>query len=237
MNRIISIVRRGGLRLTLGIVGALACADAGDHATGHLATVTDFAGVVVTELPANLAQLATPRFHLEHRYRIGSDYSGLQLFRVSRARFLADGRSVIGNGGVQDLTLVDSLGRVDTTFGGRGEGPGEFSSITSVHVPEAGTIVVFDDVLGRLTEFDTAGQLLDSHPRIEPNSLLDVVPLIASMSGPLVAVYGDNRMIWENDAIVHDTTPLLRYPADATRPDTGSAPRDAARSRGDRVGS
>lgn len=181
--------------------------------------MTDSAGVVVTELPAKLSELTNPRLHLERRYRIGTDDSGLELFRVSGAGFLTDGRLVIGDGGELRLSLVDSLGRVDARFGGRGEGPGEFLSITSVHVPEAETIVVFDEMLGRLTEFDTAGQLLDTRRRIEPSVVLTIVPLVASMSGPLVGVYWENR-VFGRGPIVHDTTPLLRYPAETTRPDT-----------------
>jgi hypothetical protein len=88
-----------------------------------------------------------------------------------------------------------------------------------VHVPESGTIIAFDDVLGRLTQFDTTGQLLDTHRRMEPGYVFTVEPLIASMSGPLVGVYWENRMFGEGP-LVHDTTPLLWYPADATRPDT-----------------
>lgn len=207
------------LVLALGLVGASACADARDHAAASRAAVTDSAGVILAELPANLSDLVNPRLHLERRYRIGTDDSNLHLFRVSGAKFLADGRLVIGNGGVQRIALMDSLGGVHMRFGGRGEGPGEFSSVTSVHVPEPGTIIVFDDVLGRLTQFDTTGQLLDTRQRMEPRHVFTVEPLIASMSGPLVGVYWENRVFGEGH-IVHDTTPLLRYPADATRPDT-----------------
>jgi hypothetical protein len=195
----------------------LACADTGDHTGSDLDMVRDSAGVVVTELPADLSGLEAPDLQLEREYRIGmGDASGPALFRVPGARFMADGRLVIAHGGNGNLTLVDPTGRVETKFGRRGEGPGEFYHITSVHVADDGTIIVFDDHLGRLTAFDAAGQLLDTRRRIEPHPLSDVVALIASRSGPLVGVYGDNRTFRPG----RDTTPLLRYPAGATRPDT-----------------
>jgi hypothetical protein len=173
--------------------------------------------VVVTELPVDLWELEAPDLQVELEYRIGmGDASGPALFRVPGARFMADGRLVIADGGNGNLTLVDPTGRVEAKFGRRGEGPGEFESITSVHVADDGTIVVFDDYLGRLTEFDAAGQLLDTRRRIEPHPLSDVVALIASRSGTLVGVYGDNRTFRPG----RDSTPLLRYPAGATRPDT-----------------
>jgi hypothetical protein len=208
------------ITLALGIVGALACADAGEPAPNDLATVADSAGVVLVELPATLAALAAPDLPGERMYRIGTDSSNLELFRVASARFMADGRLVIADGGSLDFALVGPAGRVETRFGHRGQGPGEFLSISSVHATAAGTILVFDDLLGRLTEFDAAGQVLDTRRRIEPDAGSDVVPLIASVSGPLVGVYADNRVFPKGVTVFRDTTPLLRYPARAMRPDT-----------------
>lgn len=70
---------------------------------------------------------ASPRAQIPGRERrLGSaSVSGLRREVPGRRRL------VIGNGGVLRMALMDSLGGVHTRFGGRGEGPGEFSSITS----------------------------------------------------------------------------------------------------------
>lgn len=88
MKRTISTVRRGGLGLTLGVVGALACADAGDHATGDLATVADTHEARVWVLDENgdlimqvqWAETAAPVTE-----------SDLERFRVERAARLSEG--------------------------------------------------------------------------------------------------------------------------------------------------
>jgi len=128
---------------------------------------------------------------------------------------------VVASAGVPELVIVDQTGRVSRRFGNEGQGPGEFLTITSVHVTEAGTVIAFDDRQGRLTEFDSTGSLLATRS-LEASPLASLIPLVASMTGPSLAVYIDNRSLRHLGSLGRDTTPLLRYAAGSSRPDTVS---------------
>ncbi len=76
------------------------------------------------------------------------------LFRAWGALRLQDGRIVLANAGTQELRVFDSEGTHLATWGGRGEGPGEFTGLTGLahwpgdsiaawYAPRSG-IAVFD---------------------------------------------------------------------------------------------
>ena len=86
-------------------------------------------------------------------FRIG-DLSGqpeYELYRVSGAVRLSDGRLVIGNSGTSELRWYSETGEFIRSAGGAGEGPGEFS-LLSVIIPIGGdSIAVGDPRLRRLS--------------------------------------------------------------------------------------
>ena len=55
-----------------------------------------------------------------------------QLYRVADATRLADGRVVVANGGSNELLVFDANGGYLDAWGGQGEGPGEFTSLSLV---------------------------------------------------------------------------------------------------------
>ena len=84
---------------------------------------------------------------------------GEMLFDVRDATWLGDGRIVVANAGTSDLRVFDAAGTYLETWGGQGDGPGEFSAYT----PEAvarwpGDSIAADNMFGRRVEvFDSQG--------------------------------------------------------------------------------
>lgn len=216
------IPRSCGARCLLGaiLVAALACDPGSTGGTAPEVMVVDSAGVPMIQLAAPLSALAGPRLTLDRVGVVGTEGSGTELFRVASARFLPSGALAIGNAGSGEVLIVDPDGQVVRRFGGRGEGPGEFSTITSLHVDEAGQLVVFDDMQGRLTRFDSAGEVSGTRKLTDPSAIADLVPLLGSLEGPVLAVFGDNRSFGRDQVIRQDSTPLLRFSPGSMAPDT-----------------
>ena len=98
---------------------------------GLRVTVEDSAGVtIVTNDPPAPDSRLQWRFGAQPSLSIGSVDSGEadQLFRVTDATRLPDGRIVIANSGSNELRVFNADGSHAGTWGGRGEGPGEFTS-------------------------------------------------------------------------------------------------------------
>ncbi|MCE2423254.1 MAG: 6-bladed beta-propeller [Gemmatimonadetes bacterium] len=62
------------------------------------------------------------------------------------------------------IAVFDSGGHRIATIGRQGQGPGEFMRIKSLELSSDGDLWVFDNQLGRVTRFDAAHQLMDTHP-------------------------------------------------------------------------
>jgi len=181
--------------------------------------VRDSAGVRVVNLEGALSDYVESRIDLEPLFRIGENGSGLDLFQVSAARFLPTGDLVIANAGVPELWFMDSGGQLVKRVGAQGEGPGEFGTLSSLHVQADTSLVVYDDRLARLTEFDLSGEMLANRRMTEANPISDLIPLAASQEGPVLAIYGDNRVFGGNGAR-QDSTPLLLFSGGSPKPDT-----------------
>lgn len=202
---------------------ALACCKgAGDVDNAPRTAVRDSAGVTVVQLPDGLAGVAIPEIVIDRSFRVGDSGSGTELYRVSGARFLSTGELVVASGGAPELLLLSHRGKLIRRMGEAGEGPGQFSTITSVHLGESGTIVTYDDPQGRLTEFAPDGTVTGTRRMLYPSPVSDLLPLNASMSGPTLAVYKDNRHFGTKSTLRRDTTPLFRYSADSMDADTVS---------------
>jgi hypothetical protein len=195
------------------------CSDSPGGAPENRVAIQDSSGVSIIRLSGDIRTYAEPLLKLETVFRIGEDGSGLELFRVSTARFLPSGTLAIANAGVPELLLVESDGQLVGRIGDRGEGPGQFGTITSLHIEGDGSVVAFDDRQARLTRFDDAGEVLETRRMSEPNPIADLIPLSASQHGPVLAVYGDNR-VFGREGTRQDTTPLLRFTPESTLPDT-----------------
>jgi hypothetical protein len=53
----------------------------------------------------------------------------------------------------------------------------------------------------------------------DPNPIVDLIPIIASQDGPVLAVFGDDRR-FGTSGTRRDTTPMLRFSSTSTVPDT-----------------
>ncbi|MCA9739034.1 MAG: hypothetical protein R3E98_08090 [Gemmatimonadota bacterium] len=75
------------------------------------------------------------------------------LSRVADARLLPDGGVAVADGGSSSIRIFDADGRLRTTRGRAGEGPGEFASLSALHLYSPDTLVAWDSRLSRLTLF------------------------------------------------------------------------------------
>jgi len=80
-----------------------------------------------------------------------------QFYRIRDATRLADGRFVVANGGSGQLLVFDANGRYLGSWGGRGEGPGEFQSLALVRPWGPDSLVAADSENGRISVFDLDG--------------------------------------------------------------------------------
>lgn len=84
-----------------------------------------------------------------------------QLFQVSGAVRLPDGRIVVANSGTSELRFFDRSGRYAMSVGRKGSGPGEFEGLGTVGVI-GDSIAAFDWNLRRISTFALDGTFLRS---------------------------------------------------------------------------
>lgn len=130
-----------------------------------LATVYDSAGVEIVENPddpalRNLIWQIDP----EPIVRIGmaDGPEAYQFFAVRAAVRLSDGRLVVLNGGTEELRYYDEDGSHLETVGGRGGGPGEFSSAGVMRRTSADTLLIWDRARSLLSWFSPDGRYVRS---------------------------------------------------------------------------
>lgn len=172
----------------------LGCRDA--SAPSLAVTVRDSAGVRLVQ-HADLFDPDVESWTVEPEplLRIG-DGDGHDLYRV-RGALLSDGELTIADGASREIRVFDFEGRLVRTMGGEGEGPGEFSSIGSIHRIHGDTLVAYDPPSQRLTTFGPGGELARTTP-VEP---------VPDRDGEFGVV-----------AVLHDGTPVLRTEAHGQDP-------------------
>ena len=82
-----------------------------------------------------------------------------QLFRVVAATRLSDGRIAIANSGTHEVRIFDAEGRHLASTGREGEGPGEFSSLSSIFPFRGDSILAWDERLQRVSVLTDDGAL------------------------------------------------------------------------------
>ncbi len=82
------------------------------------------------------------------------------VWRVGGAALLSDGRVAVLARGVARVLVFEASGALAASFGGKGQGPGEFSYPVRLQVLPGDTIVVWDRMYGRISHFDPSGTLL-----------------------------------------------------------------------------
>lgn len=146
----------------LALAALVACAPRGD-APGPV--TTDSAGVSIVSSAAQAWPAATgwridPAPSLDIGVESGEE--PYQLNRVFDAMRLPDGSVLVGNSGSSEIRVYGADGRYRRAIGRRGNGPGEFSELSSVRfnrLPD-GTIVAYDGGNLRVHHFDSSGTYL-----------------------------------------------------------------------------
>ena len=149
-----------GAPVLIGVIVA-SCGDAGSPlADRPRYGVRDSAGIRIAENPR-----PEPDSRLgwtvgtESLVSIGSAVAttDFQLHGVGDATRLADGRIVVANGGSMELLVFDAEGNFLDAWAGQGDGPGEFSSISTVRPWQGDSLIAGDSQQGRVSIFDQAG--------------------------------------------------------------------------------
>lgn len=139
----------------LGVVWILA-ACAPSNPSGIQTEFRDSAGVVIAESPG-LPEAGAGGWALgqEATLSIGSmeGDSLYELYQVTAAVKLSDGRIAVTTNGDNQLRLFDSEGTFLTAFGREGEGPGEFRNIEVMGTVGSDTLVVLDGRQRRTSRF------------------------------------------------------------------------------------
>lgn len=154
--------------LTSVVLATVACADPGNRAspdedsTALEPTVRDSADVRIIENPR-------PPSGSRLGWRVGAEPAvsigqlegedPYLLDRVRGALVMPDGRIVVANGGSNELRVFDELGRHVATWGGRGEGPREFTSLSQLHRWPGDSLLALYSRGRRLSVLDSAGNL------------------------------------------------------------------------------
>ena len=149
----------------LAVVVSLAAPGCGDSTSAleaPLSVVRDSVGITIVEyaMPAAGARLAW-EIGAVPTVSIGTleGEEAYQLFRVTDALRLEDGRILVVNRGSNELKVFDARGTHLASWGGEGEGPGEFTGISEVADWPGDSIMAFDFSQRRITVFDSNGVL------------------------------------------------------------------------------
>lgn len=194
---------------------------------------------VLLALPAIAIGQAAP-VHVEQIVRIGCvDCAGPALLTTIRGLEIHASRVYLLDGSAPHVRIFDQSGRPVRSFGGVGDGPGEFRFPIHMAVRQSGELQVFDYGQGRFTYFDTVGSYLDTRrvalgefPVLDSRPDIRVTYIISSrMRGRPQSVlrlaHGDSAprqvLVDLSDMITMTDPRVVRRPVLAARPGGGFA--------------
>ena len=142
------------------VVCAVACQEDPQGSTRLSSETTDSAGIQIVEnaRPPEGSRLPW-RIGPEPTVSIGvvEGEEPYMLHRVIDAARLPDGRIALANRGTEEVRVFDASGTHLVTFGGRGEGPGDFRSLWRVEPWPGDSILAWQLVNRRFSIFDSNG--------------------------------------------------------------------------------
>jgi len=144
-----------------------------DGGAASTATVRDSAGVAIVENAGTGATWSDRQPWLvreEPEVDIGTleGEEPYQLFRVTGALRLSDGRIVVANGGSSELRYFDANGEFLMSAGRQGSGPGEFERLGWVRSMPGDSVFAYDSSTRRVSVFDAAGEFVRSFQVTSP---------------------------------------------------------------------
>jgi len=114
-----------------------------------------------------------------------------ELFRVTGARRLADGRIVVANMGTHQLRFFDASGEFLSSAGREGGGPGEFQALLGVWTVGDGSLLTYDLRQRRVSVFQADGSFVRSYqPSLGGSRFGFVNPIGAFDDGSLLVMMG-----------------------------------------------
>ena len=177
--------------------------------------VSDSVGVTVISL-GTVEQLPAPELSADLLF--STRERGIELFWVGDAVLLGNGGLALANTGSGEVLLLSAGGSLTARVGGQGEGPGEFSEITTLLQTDRG-FLAYDARLARLNEFSDSGEFLTSSPLSAQSAIVSLKPLARDAAGHMLAILGEQRYFLP-EGMKRDTTPLLLFTDLETEPDT-----------------
>jgi hypothetical protein len=147
------------------LLGGWACSGGGNRAAEPV--VRDSAGIRIVENldvgwqdGAAWTVAQTPALDLG-----GVDAEAAHQFHMMMgAATLTDGRIVVANAGTQELRWFDGAGTLVARAGGEGQGPGEFTGLTSIGLLPGDSVIAYDGRQRRFSVFDASGAFVRSAP-------------------------------------------------------------------------
>lgn len=114
--------------------------------------------------PDELSQCADCRIQLELVAELGSDGDTIWATPFSGAVQAADGRFIVTTTDHPGIQLMYSpAGKLERTFGGEGEGPGEYQSWTAPYRGPGDSLSIIDRMMSRRTVIDSTGAPVRTH--------------------------------------------------------------------------
>ena len=215
----------------LATLALVACGDGGRSAAPR-AQVVDSAGVTIVTTPAGDAVYAelAPEPSLSIGVLEGPEelmFDGV----VSVVRD-AEGNLVVADNGTGEIRVFDAEGGHQRSFGGRGEGPGEFQALVGAWPLPDGGIVAADRRLQRISRFDPRGALLGTGTLVGVDAMAMLTPI--GIAGPgtflsrvrpftMPSMEPESTMRSLEEAFEGDAAPpdhFVRYSLDGTPVDT-----------------
>jgi hypothetical protein len=220
-NRLNSLTAGGpAVALAVLAVAPLIIACGAESAASVSAVVRDSAGIRIVENSA-------PQWGPEDAWDVADAPSldigvfegepEYQLFRVTGAVRLDDGRIVVANSGTHQLRYFGPDGTFQRASGSEGGGPGEFSRLSGLRRGAGDSIITYDFSNRRISVFDPAGEFTRSFS-IEANQGFAVLREVLS-DGTFI-VSSQTFSPRTGGGRFRDTATWLRYDADGTVLDT-----------------
>jgi hypothetical protein len=128
---------------------------------------------------------------------------------------LNDGRIVVADRGTQEIRYFSRDGSHEHTVGGRGEGPGEFSSLSDLFPMRGDSLIAYDRGTDRFTYLDPMGSVTRTERAGAPN-----VSGRLSDGRAVYTLYANPELSGVVDGYVRPRMAVLMVPSDTGGPET-----------------